>query len=1371
MAQTTNLNVSPYFDDFNENDNYYKVLFKPGLPVQARELTGLQSILQNQIAKFGQHFFKEGSKVIPGNTQYNDNFDCVIINSEYLGVTVQSYIDQLLNQKIIGATSGVSATVVKILPAEQSDQNLLTLYVQYESSGDITRDLDDFDDAENLITNIDIVSGAENSTFIPAGEAFASTVSVNATTTGAAFSVNDGVYFVRGNFVAVNAQTIILDQYDNAPTGRVGLKIIEETINSDEDPTLTDNSKGFNNFAAPGADRLKISCTLHFKDQNDLNDNDFIELASFVNGDVKTQTTTSQYNLIADEFARRTFDESGDYIVKPFSIKIRESANNLVGNNGVYPDGAETEDGGEANEELGLYQISSGKAYVKGYEVIKTGTEFADFDKPRDVLEHKNQAIPYKTGSSLRLNRVIGSPEVGVGNTYIVSLRDQRSGTQSAANIMSAPGEEIGLARVYDFALESGSYNTSNSNINEYDISLYDIQTFTKITLNANHTLSTPTFIKGKYSNATGFLRSAISATTSLQVYETSGDFIPNEPLIFNGIENSRVSVAVTNFGIRDVKSIYGGPGLTDQNSGDVGFARTFTGDVKLRDEFIFGSANVTSSTDTGGSGVSTITSGNPQFPGKLKVGNILKFGGLGKNLKTLARITEVNTNDVLVTGITTVSGVAEGFLPLGSVNTSVEVPDLTLVTSPLEKSDDNTLYTPLPRTVISDVTLDNASLSIRKVFNVTISASADELSTAVQAGDNETFLPFDEERYSLIRADGTTELLTDDKFTFTNGNGTLQIGNIGTDLGANQEATLIATLNKVKPTAKVKRKKQINSILVDKSKLSGSGIGRTTLNDGLTFGSYPFGTRVQDEKISLNTPDVLDIHGIFESTDTSDPSAPKLTLSSINTVDATTTDLLVGEILEGKTSGTIAIFTEQLSDSQISCIPVNESEFIEGESIFFESSNIQAVVNTVDVPSRNISADFTFNNGQRGTLYNHGFVTRKSGVDAPSKKIRIYFSNAFFESDDSGDITTVNSYDDFDYKSDIQTINEYRNTDLIDVRPRVSDYTVAESNRSPLEFLGRSLNASGNSAANILASDESITVDFSHYLGRIDKIYLTKYGGIIVSEGVPSENPEPPITTDDSLELATVTLPPYLFDVSQASMSFLKHKRYRMKDIRDLETRIKNLEYYTSLTLLETTTANLFVPDEDGLNKFKSGFFVDNFTTFQPQESEIPIKNSIDSTNKELRPSHYTNAIDLQVGPVDGDTIYETGVDPEGSGIRKTGDIITLDYDEVQYLRQPFGTRSESVTPFMLNFWKGIVKLSPDNDTWVNTVKVEPNVFQIEGNFAEVTRTAERRFGGFDPQTGLTNTLWGGWQTCWTGVKEKTRVSRRKEVTGRSRI
>ena len=110
--------------------------------------------------------------------------------------------------------------------------------------------------------------------------------------------------------------------------------------------------------------------------------------------------------------------------------------------------------------------------------------------------------------------------------------------------------------------------------------------------------------------------------------------------------------------------------------------------------------------------------------------------------------------------------------------------------------------------------------MTIRKTLSVTISASADELSSTVQAGNNETFLPFDDERYSLIRADGTIETLTDDKFTFTAGNGILQISNIGSDLTANQEATLIATLNKIRPKVKVKRRNHVNSILVDKSKL-----------------------------------------------------------------------------------------------------------------------------------------------------------------------------------------------------------------------------------------------------------------------------------------------------------------------------------------------------------------------------------------------------------------------------------------------------------------------------------------------------------------------------------------------------------------------
>ena len=115
MPQETNLNVSPYFDDFDKNKNFSRVLFKPGSPVQARELTTLQSILQNQIEQFGTHFFKEGSKVIPGNLTLDINFTCIQVEERFLGIPVSLYTDQLVGLRVTGVRSGVSASIQKIL--------------------------------------------------------------------------------------------------------------------------------------------------------------------------------------------------------------------------------------------------------------------------------------------------------------------------------------------------------------------------------------------------------------------------------------------------------------------------------------------------------------------------------------------------------------------------------------------------------------------------------------------------------------------------------------------------------------------------------------------------------------------------------------------------------------------------------------------------------------------------------------------------------------------------------------------------------------------------------------------------------------------------------------------------------------------------------------------------------------------------------------------------------------------------------------------------------------------------------------------------------------------------------------------------------
>ena len=1343
MSQQTNLNVSPYFDDFDANNDYHKVLFKPGVPVQARELTTLQSILQNQIEKFGQHFFKEGAKVIPGNTGYSGLYYCVQLQNNFLGVPVAAYADQLVGTKITGQTSGVTAVVDKILLSQDSERGNITLYINYLGSSTENNETQQFSDGESLVTNVTISSGLLGNTSIAAGQPFAVTVAVDSSAVGSSFNITNGVYFIRGQFVNVSTETLILDQYDNRPNYRVGLFVNEQIINSDIDERLSDNSQGFNNYAAPGADRLKISASLFKKNLDDFDDNNFIELATISDGILRSQKTTTAYNLIADELARRTYNESGDYVITPFDISVKESLNNNLGNQGIFNTGQFTYGGSTPSDDLAIYQISPGKAIVRGYEVETISPTFLDVEKPRTVKTLENQSINYNTGPTLSLNNVKGSPTIGIGNTYVLSLRSERVGTSNTI----APGKEIGVARVYDFKLESGSYSISNANLNEWDISLYDIQTITEITLNEPITLAVPTFVQGANSGASGFIKDAVSANSLITLYDTKGSFLRNESFIFDGIESGRVAIAVTSFGISDIKSVYG----------LVGSASTFSADSVQSTKFNVGIATISSQS----SGISTVTSPNTSFPGNIiKQGNLISYSDVTLSDPVFAKVVSVGSTTVTITGVSTVTGIAQGRLP----TSLLQVTDFKILTTSLESSSDNTLYTKLPKNNISSVDLTNAVLSIRKSFTVNIASN--QLSASVVAGTNETFLPFDEERYSLIRSDGSTELLTSDRFAFISGGTQLQIFNLGTnDTGA----TLITTLRKIKPKAKEKRKNRVNSIIVSKSKYVGSGIGGTTLNDGLEFGNYAYGTRVQDKNISLNTSDIVEIHGIFESADTANPSAPKMVLSSINGPTNTTSDLIIGEEIFSQNGSTIGIVIEKLTSSQIIFTYKNQNTFKEGETVTFRESNIQAIITTLDSSSFNISSNYTFSRGQKGTFYDYGAITRKSTVEEPNKKIIVYFSNGFYDSSDDGDITTINSYSTFNYVFDLPSINNDRASDIIDIRPRVSSYTVSENARSPFEFLGRTFSSSGNSATNILASDETILTNFSFYLGRIDRIYLTKDGKFQVKYGSPAENPERPVSVDDALEIATVTLPPYLYVTSQSEIEFLEHKRYRMVDIKKLENRIKNLEYYTSLSLLETNTANLFVPDSSGLNRFKSGFFVDNFTSLLTQENSTEIKNSIDIKNKELRPRHYTNSVDLIFGPVENidpteDLAFAT---VEGINIRKTGDIITLDYAEVEWLSQVFATRSESVTPFLISFWQGTLEITPASDTWVDTVRLEAKIINTEGDYAQTIANASKTLN-VDPQTGFAPTVWNSWIDNWTGQEVTTSTRIRNKSSSR---
>ena len=189
MPQQTNLNVAPYFDDFDANNDFHKVLFKPGYPVQARELTTLQSILQNQIEKFGKHFFKEGAKVIPGNTGYSQYYYGVQLVNNFNGVPVEAYADQLVGTKITGQTSGVTAYVDSVLSPSDSERGNLTLYINYLSSNTTNNATQTFSDGESLTCDTTITSGLLGNTTIEIGAPFANTLPATAAVTGSSFQI------------------------------------------------------------------------------------------------------------------------------------------------------------------------------------------------------------------------------------------------------------------------------------------------------------------------------------------------------------------------------------------------------------------------------------------------------------------------------------------------------------------------------------------------------------------------------------------------------------------------------------------------------------------------------------------------------------------------------------------------------------------------------------------------------------------------------------------------------------------------------------------------------------------------------------------------------------------------------------------------------------------------------------------------------------------------------------------------------------------------------------------------------------------------------------------------------------------------------
>ena len=1275
MSQKINLNTSPYYDDFDNQKNFHRILYKPGFPVQARELTQEQSILQNQIEKFGDHIFKEGSVVIPGGIAYDTQYNAVKLNSTNFNIDISVYIDNFIGKRIVGSESGIEAVIKFVSLPDGGDVENITLYVTYLSA-DNNLQYTAFVDGETLSATESVVYG---NTTINANTPFASLVSEDATAIGSAAFISEGVYYVRGFFVNVSDQTIILDHYSNNPKYRVGLQINELIVDAKEDNSLFDNAKGFTNFAAPGADRLSIELILTKKLLTDKNDTNFIELLRLDDGILKIIQPKSEYNKIRDWIAERTYEESGDYSVEPFKMNLFNSLNDNLGNGGLFFESDTTDQENTPSDDLMCLKISSGEAYVRGYDIEKAGTTIVDVDKPRDVGIRSDIGVGFEMGNILKLNNVTQGIAVQ-GST--VKLFDNFSST----------GTNIGSARVYAFNLEDAAYDGTGST--RWELRLFDAQTNTDLVLNqavSNTQLPKGSFVKGKSSGASGFAVGAGGNSTVISLNETSGSFNVGEQIQINGVDFPRTIGIATGYTAQDIKSVGDG--------------------AKLKADAVLERFRLPNNIVNVVIDGATVTAPGNVFTG-MKVGSVVRYAKPGFTTETYNKVASVGaggTNLTLQAITTGVAGVYEGALATGN---SISIP--MFIGAPFIEGT-GSLFVPLPNSNIADINLSDSTLKITKQVSKVASGNSVTIADSdITDVSDVIFETFDQERYSMFTtSDGAPLTISNDSFSY----GSDQISVF--DVTGNNNKTLNVTLTKTKIKSKLKTYNRSKKINITRSKNAQSGSVAAgnggSIADGLTFDAR-YGLRVQDEEISLNYPDVVKFLAVYESTNTSAPVLDKLTF--ISTV-AVHNNAIIGENLISKETNTVARIVSSPTNNVLEIIYLTSGKFQTGELVEFKESNIKTNIESITIGKyKNVTNSYSLDKGQKDQYYDYSKLVRNQNVPEPSAQLLVVFDYYSVASDD-GDVFTVLSYDEERFSKDIPNIgfSNIRATDTLDFRPRVSVYDPDSDTGSPFEFSTRDF--SGTAVLRYITPNESSIVDFEHYLPRIDKVYLNKFGEFIYEKGISSLDPKAPTKIGELMELATVTLPSYLFNTQDAILSFVDNRRFTMRDIGDIEDRVTNLEETTTLSLLEVSAQTLQIQDEEGRNRFKSGLFVDPFKNY----NFIDVDKSLIQINpesQELIPFRTRDTLASRITPsqniISSELDFNEDFQLFDSNVKKTGNVVTLNYEEVEWISQPYATEIINVNPYELPVFYGEVELDPEDDTWTRTIQLENRNVQQTG-------------------------------------------------------
>jgi hypothetical protein len=1338
MAQSFNL--TPYFDDFDANNDYYRVLFRPGVAVQVRELNQLQSILQNQITNVGDHLFKEGSMVIPGNVQYNDKLNYIKIQTTSLGTSDLSYLeDKFLSTASDG--TGVVARVLKTIAATAAGDPI-TLVVLYTSSNESLSGLTDKtftanqtlyvtdDNAKTVIT--------ANGTGISGRSALA--------------FINDGVYYLANHFVTISTTSVVVKKYADTLTDinvRIGVQYTESLVTADDDSSLYDNATGSPNYSAPGAHRYKITPAFVQVGLDDSPER-FFELIRIESGVLQEIVNGSQYNILQETLARRTFDESGNYVVDDFKFDIREARNNARGawaasqtylpNDYVYSNvssattryfecvqggvSSGTEPASLSNTSIdetttvsdgsvvwrytanpignrGLSTTGSssnlvaafgvGKAYIGGFEILKTINSNVTLPKSRDTKSDNNRSIPLNQGNYVYVNKnfAFGIPDIST--IPPVDLFDRVVGNRNIQKF--GYGQKVGTARINwvepdargglkvslsDIIMKSGKGFDRDVNsiiVNDTTTSITQTSyTLTGTVKYAGNTTSTFLQIGGFAQMAsTGISSTFITVTGTLCNYlaeVSTGDLITFGTSSFGTTAGSSWTV----IGVNGVSSltVAGGP---------ITGSLTTSIFVRFAAQTVFGHATSVAAVST-------------RFQSEYRPGDTIWMGPSASNTVTGTVVSVINENRMIVSSNLSayIAGTSHGTYYAGRTATfaadvwgnyqiginarkltgNFQLLDYTGGTTVaaahsalrIQGSNDAKMLSELAPNDLVDI--NGQRLFVTKISSNTV-AYGINLDLATVSG-NSTQFPAFRVNNNLNETSSNTLIFPVTAAT----------------------SSIVDNLYTVYKSYSVSGISGFSSVTVTLASASGNAAAEALATTDIN--AYFIS---QDIISNLSTP--MPIYSVNQI-------GQNVTITCSGNFSSNTAKVII-PVTRGSVNGTVlgnvksktytpSVYDDFLGTSSASRtrLPLSKNDILKIVKIFQATSFVTSWDSITQAAATDVTSRYDLDTGQRDCFYDFGAVSLRPGFPPPTGSIRVYYD---YFTHGTGDFFARSSYNALTHP--YEKIPSYKGNnlgDMLDFRPRISD---------SLTNLGTG-NAPPRFATNFVA-------DISYYLGRKHSIILDKSAAFYSVSGVSSTTPDFPKITNsiNAVKLYDVEFKPYTSSSNSPDVFYTKYdnRRFTMKDIGNVEKRVSGLEFATSLSLLEAKTKNLQIRDnlDNTLERYKTGFFVDNFSDLSNAELTGDARFNLNQFTQTIEPAGQVNSLPLSEKVNYTASLYTSS---ELTGLRSardtqnyavTGDLLTLKYTTSTVLSQLIATTSIAVAPFLTATFLGNLKLIPETD------------------------------------------------------------------------